>query len=78
MCTCLRDFSKNYAIPSRGFLSAKEIFPYEEYKDKYGQPKKRLGFNEGLWEVENNPTVKFRGVGVTTEEEEVSKPLPKG
>ncbi|XP_055043901.2 uncharacterized protein psip1b isoform X2 [Misgurnus anguillicaudatus] len=50
-----------YGTHTTTFLFPKDIVPYWPNKDKYGQTTKRGGFEEGMWEIENDPGVCLRG-----------------
>ncbi|XP_051956131.1 lens epithelium-derived growth factor-like isoform X7 [Xyrauchen texanus] len=50
-----------YGTHSTTFLFPKDIVLYWPNKEKYGRTTKRGGFDEGMWEIENDPGVGLRG-----------------
>lgn len=49
-------------------VGIRDLWPYEDYKAKYATEKKIKHFNEGLWEIANNPTVSIQSKDINKPE----------
>ncbi|XP_048035181.1 lens epithelium-derived growth factor isoform X5 [Megalobrama amblycephala] len=66
-----------YGTHSTTFLFPKDIVPYWPNKERYGRPIKRGGFEEGMWEIENDPGVGLRGQKKVALVKRLSESRPK-
>ncbi|XP_016322154.1 PC4 and SFRS1-interacting protein isoform X2 [Sinocyclocheilus anshuiensis] len=66
-----------YGTHSTTFLLPKDIASYWPNKEKYGRPIKRGGFEEGMWEIENDPGVGLRGQKKAALVKRLSESRPK-
>ncbi|XP_016105389.1 PC4 and SFRS1-interacting protein-like isoform X4 [Sinocyclocheilus grahami] len=66
-----------YGTHSTTFLLPKDIAPYWPNKEKYGRPIKRGGFEEGMWEIENDPGVGLRSQKKAALVKRLSESRPK-